>query len=262
MKQRIGFDPDGNLISRGKRVFRKNFIYIFYLNNKCKRIVKNDLMSFKDRHSFAIKWLKKYHKDFKVKIDVTGLENITDDIKGCIFVCNHQGRDDCPIVLHALEKIPTSFLINSKVSNGFLIKHICDMLNSKRIDFDDLKSQIKVYNEMVDEIKAGYKYIIFPEAGYTDNKNTMSTFNTPCFVPAIKSKCPIIPICLYDSWRVFLDPSKDFVHVGCHILKPIYYDEYKDLKKNEIAALAQERIQIKLNELNEIYEVDYDKDSR
>ena len=38
-----------------------------------------------------------------------------------------------------------------------------------------------------------------------------------------------------------------------HYLKPIYYEEYKDLNKVELASLIKERIQEKIDERDEYY---------
>jgi 1-acyl-sn-glycerol-3-phosphate acyltransferase len=58
-----------------------------------------------------------------------------------------------------------------------------------------------------------------------------------------------VPFCLYDSWRVFEDPSKKTVHVGVHFLQPIRAEEYKGLNRKALSALTQSRIQEKLDEL-------------
>ena len=104
---------------------------------------------------------------------------------------------------------------------------------------------------MKNDILKGQRFIIFPEAGYKDNKNALQDFHTPAFSLAIKTKCPIIPFCLYDSWKAY---NKDYagyykLQFQCHILPPIYYDEYKDLNKRELAALVKSRIQNKLDEI-------------
>lgn len=132
----------------------------------------------------------------------------------------------------------------------FLMGPITDYLYAKRIKFNDLKDQIKVYNEMATELSNGRSFVIFPEAMYNDNKNSLNTFNTPCFMPVIKSKRPIVPFVLYDTWKT-ADPNiKGHLVVQCHFLEPITYDEYQGMNKRELSELLRNRIRNKLIELD------------
>ena len=65
----------------------------------------------------------------------------------------------------------------------------------------------------------------------------------------MKSKTPIIPIALIDSYKVF-----NSFHIGpittyVHYLEPIYYEEYKNMKTQEIASLVKQRIEEKIREV-------------
>ena len=77
----------------------------------------------------------------------------------------------------------------------------------------------------------------------------MCNFKAGSFKIALKSKAPIVPIALIDSYKVF-----NSFHIGpittyVHYLKPITYDEYRDMKTPEIAALVKERIEEKIREV-------------
>ena len=52
-----------------------------------------------------------------------------------------------------------------------------------------------------------------------------------------------MPVALIDSFRPFDTNTIRPVTVQVHFLEPIYYEEYKDMKTTEIAAIVQERIQ-------------------
>lgn len=237
--------------NRFKRTILTNIFSVIFLHFYTKRIAKKNIMPFADRYKFASKYINKYHKSMNLDIMTYGMQNIDPNIKGCLIIGNHQGRTDCISVMHVLKDFPTSFVVADNKSHRFLFSNVCDMLQAKRIKFDDLRSQARVYSEMKNDILKGQRFIIFPEAGYKDNKNTLQDFHTPAFSLAIKTKCPIIPFCLYDSWKAY---NKDYagyykLQFQCHILPPIYYDEYKDLNKRELAALVKSRIQNKLDEI-------------
>ena len=65
-----------------------------------------------------------------------------------------------------------------------------------------------------------------------------------------KVKCPVVPVCLYDTYKVYNVNSLKKVKCSVHYLDPIYYDEYKELGLKQISELVKERIRIKIEELD------------
>ena len=64
----------------------------------------------------------------------------------------------------------------------------------------------------------------------------------------MRAKAPIVPVALVDSWKVFDLWSLRRVVTKVFYLKPIYYEDYKDMKTTEIASLVSSMIQEKINE--------------
>ena len=62
--------------------------------------------------------------------------------------------------------------------------------------------------------------------------NEMLEFKGGSFKAATKAKCPIVPVALIDSFKPFDTNSIAPVTVLVHFLKPLYYDDYKDMKTN------------------------------
>ena len=60
---------------------------------------------------------------------------------------------------------------------------------------------------------------------------------------ATKAKCPIIPVALVDCFKPFDSDSIKPVEVQVRYLKPLYYEEYKDMKTPELAQLVHDRIE-------------------
>lgn len=242
------------LSKRIKFVIVRNLFWILRQKHKLDKIEKENKLDFNERYAYAQTLLDRYHRTARIKVVSTGLELIPQDLGGCIFYGNHQGAEDCPAIFHVLKDCPTSYLIDKKQEKSVYMRYILNLLKAKKLDMEDLRSQLRTYQEMTDEIKEGRRFIIFPEAGYVDNRNSLIEFHTPCFMPAIKSHCPIIPFCLYDTWKAWEDKTLKPITVQCHILKPIYYEEYQGMQKQELAKLVKERIQEKLDELNKLNE--------
>ena len=58
----------------------------------------------------------------------------------------------------------------------------------------------------------------------------------------MRAKAPIVPVALVDSWKVFdLWPLRK-VNTQVYYLKPIPYEEYRDMKSVEVAKLVYDRI--------------------
>ena len=68
-------------------------------------------------------------------------------------------------------------------------------------------------------------------------------FKGGTFKIATKAKAPIVPVALIDCYKVFDNNTIKKTTAQIHYLKPIYYEEYKDLHTNDIAKLVHDRIE-------------------
>lgn len=241
-----------NYNKRLKRAVFKNLLYILRMKIKLEKITKKDIMSLDERYKIAIKAIDRFFRYTNTTVVPYGLENVPADIKGGVFMSNHQGSADCITIFKSLENLVCAPLMAGDKEKDFYMGTIINFMKGEFIDLTNLRSQSKTYQRMADNIETGVRYIIFPEAGFADNKNDLQEFHSPCFQPAIKTRCPIIPVCLYDTYRVFKDPSLEHLFVECHFLEPIYYEKYQDLSRKELAQLVQERIQKKMDEIKAI----------
>ena len=193
--------------------------------------------------------IKRMIRPGRITTEGYGMENLPEE-GGYIMYPNHQGKYDALGIMLTHDK-PCSVVMDIEKSNMILVKQFINLVRGKRMDRTDAKQSIKIIREMADEAKNGRKFIIFPEGGYCHNGNCMTEFKPGAFKSAVWSKTPIVPVALIDSYRVFeertLKPIKTFV---CY-LKPLYYNDYKDMSTIEIARTVQERIQYVLNRFKE-----------
>lgn len=165
---------------------------------------------------------------------------------GYIMCPNHQGKYDALGIMYTHDK-PCSVVMDIEKSNSILVRQFINLVRGKRIDRKDARQSIKIIREMADEAKAGRKFIIFPEGGYSHNGNKTTSFKAGAFKSAVWAKVPIVPVVLIDSYKVFelhtLKPIKTFVYY----LKPLYYNDYKNMTTVEIARFVQDKIQNVLN---------------
>lgn len=202
-----------------------------------------------DKYRLAQHIMDHMRRRGRTKTEVFGLDNLPNDT-GYIIYPNHQGKYDAlGIMLYHDE--PMGVLMEKKQSEKIVAKQVIDLVEGKRLDFDDPRQQLRVLNEIGQEVAAGRKYLIFPEGKWSDNKNKLQKFNSGCFRCSIASKTPIVPCVLVDSYKALNGNSLKKCTTQIHYLTPIPYEEYKDLKKTEISELVKSRIQTKLDEILE-----------
>ena len=202
-----------------------------------------------DKYRLAQHIMDHMRRRGRTKTEVFGLDNLPEDT-GYIIYPNHQGKYDAlGIMLYHDE--PMGVLMEKKQSEKIVAKQVIDLVEGKRLDFDEPRQQLSVLNEIGHEVAAGRKYLIFPEGKWGDNKNKLQKFNSGCFRCSIASKTPIVPCVLVDSYKALNGNSLKKCTTQIHYLTPIPYEEYKDLKKTEISELVKSRIQTKLDEILE-----------
>lgn len=180
-------------------------------------------------------------KGGNIFIDIHGQENLPKE-NGFMMFPNHQGLFD---VLAIMEACPTPFsvVMKKEVQNIPFLKQVFALMKAYAIDREDVRQSMKVIQQVAKEVETGRNYLIFPEGTRTKNPNTVHEFKGGSFKSATKAKCPIVPIALIDSYKSFDTKSVKKVKVQVHILKPMLYEEYKDMKTVEIAAEVKRRIE-------------------
>ena len=101
---------------------------------------------------------------------------------------------------------------------------------------------MKVIGQMAEEVKKGRNFLIFPEGTRSRMGNKTQEFKGGTFKSAVKAKCPIVPCALIDSFIPFDENSIRTVTVKIYYLKPLLYEEYKNMKTTEIADEVKRRI--------------------
>ncbi len=184
----------------------------------------------------------------KVTVNAYGLENIN-NLDNYIMLANHQGKADTLAVINTHEK-PCSVVIDKTVCTNPFLNSCLNCMHAKKLDKTNPRQGLMIFNQIKQEvIRDKRTFLIFPEGQHTGNMNNLQEFNTGCLGFIYDTMVPIVPICLYNTYQVY--EVKDTKPVSCeiHYLKPIYFDEYKNLRKKELASLVKERIQAKLDEI-------------
>ncbi|MBO7339608.1 MAG: 1-acyl-sn-glycerol-3-phosphate acyltransferase [Lachnospiraceae bacterium] len=175
-----------------------------------------------------------------IKLEVHGLENIPEK-DGFIFYPNHQGLFDS-LTFYASCPKPFACVIKKEAKNIILLKQVNEATGTLAMDREDVRQSMRVIQQISEEVKEGRNYLIFAEGHRSREGNKVQEFKAGSFKAAQKAQCPIVPCALINCFIPFDVQSIRRVTVKLIYLKPMYYEEYKDMKTVEIAAEVKRRI--------------------
>lgn len=195
------------------------------------------LLKYIDRHA---------NQGGRITIDAHGVENIPQE-DGFIFYPNHQGLYDVLAILEACPR-PFSVVMKKEVANIPFLKQVFACMKAIALDREDVRQAMKVILQVSEEVKKGRNYLIFAEGTRSRKGNQLLDFKGGSFKSAIKAQCPIVPVAIIDSYKSFDTNSIQKLTVQVHFLKPLMYEEYKEMKSTEIAKCVKARIEETIKE--------------
>ena len=220
-----------------------------YLIPKMRREADNpEKYSMEERYELARYVIRLLKVSGAIWTKAYGTENLPEE-GGYMMYPNHQGKYDALGIIYT-HRQPCSLVMDKAKSNTILVREFVDLVQGKRLDKKNVRQALTIINEVSDEVIQGKRYILFPEGGYDfNNRNRVCDFKAGSFKIALKTKAPIVPVALIDSYKVFNSFYLGPVRTQVHYLKPILYEEYGGMKTQEIASLVRDRIQEKIDEV-------------
>lgn len=219
----------------------KNIIYVPGMLIRLLRCAANvDKYTDEERNQLLREIVGRANSGGNVTIEATGVENIPNE-SGFIMYPNHQGMYDMLALIDVCPK-PLSVVSKKEVAKIPLLRSVFKVDKAIFIDREDVKQSLQVIIQVAKEVSAGRNFVIFPEGTRSKKGNIVGDFKGGSFKAATKAKCPIVPVALIDSFKPFDTNSLEKVTVQVHVLKPLLYEEYKDMKTVEIAEEVKRRI--------------------
>lgn len=199
------------------------------------------------RYAYLHKLVPIVNRRGRVTIKCYGIENLPAE-NGYIMFPNHQGLFDALAIIETHER-PFVTVMKKEVRNVILLKQVIQLLQAEVIDREDIRQSMQVIMNMTRRVKTGENFVIFAEGTRSRKGNTLLEFKGGSFKSAINARCPIVPVALVDSFHPFDISSIKKTTVQIHYLKPLYYEDYQNMKSTEIAELVAATIQDKINEV-------------
>ncbi|MCR5715575.1 MAG: 1-acyl-sn-glycerol-3-phosphate acyltransferase [Lachnospiraceae bacterium] len=221
--------------------------FIIYYLLKTKYVERRGSYNEEERYRIARHMIALMKWNGMIRTVVYGTENLPAD-GGYVMYANHQGKYDSLGIISVHQK-PCTILIDEKRSQLILVNSFISLLKGSRLDKTDMRSQVTTINQVASEVSSGRRYIVFPEGGYENNGNHIQDFLPGAFKCAIRSKSPIVPVVLVDSYKVFGRNVLGFITTQVHFLPPLMYEDYAKLSSREISDRVHDLIDQRLHEL-------------
>ena len=206
----------------------------------CKYAKHTNEYTYEEKYKHIRYIIKHVCKTGNIDLKVTGVENIPED-DGFLMCGNHQGIFDIVAIVDSFER-PIAGVIKKELGEVPFIKQIIQCTHSYAMDRDDVRQSMTVIQNVAKDLLNKRNIVIFPEGTRSKKGNEMGEFHAGTFKCVMKAKAPIVPLAFIDSFKVLDQDGCGPLKVQLHYLKPIFYEEYKDLKTSEIAELVKVRI--------------------
>lgn len=180
------------------------------------------------------------------KVKVIGLENIPEG--AVLFAGNHRSYADIPIIYTTTPKL-TGFIAKKQIKKVPGLNWWMSNMKCLFLDRDDIKQSLKIILRAIDYVKDGYSMCVMPEGTRGHEKEPLP-FKEGSFKIAEKSGCPIVPVAITHSDRIYelhqpwVKKTKLSVHYG----EPIYMSELDKDQKKIVGQLVRQRIMDMLDE--------------
>lgn len=231
-------------------IILKNFFRLLRILPAMRRLADAEPFDEKRAYDYLRKVVRIMNRTGRIRTVISGEQHLPKE-GGYILYSNHQGKYDGYAIVSGHE-LPCSVVMDRKRSFFPFIKEVIDLVKGKRMELDDVRQSLKIINEVADAVAEGRRFLIFPEGGYDKKKkNTLWEFKPGCFKASLKSRTPIVPVVIIDTYRALDISYLGLVNTQVHFLEPIPYEEFKEMKTGKIAQMVHDRIQKKLNEIME-----------
>ncbi|HDK7138768.1 TPA: 1-acyl-sn-glycerol-3-phosphate acyltransferase [Clostridium botulinum] len=234
----------------------KSFIFYlgfgFYMLLSLLRIIKLKYLKRKgnkeeiDRYinKSVVGWANFIVNGIGIKINKKGLENVPDG--PCLFVGNHQGLLDVPVVVSSLDKY-VGFVAKKEMLKLKILTYWMKEMKCVFMDRQNVRAAVKTINEGVENLKNGYSMLIFPEGTRSRGEN-LGEFKKGSMKLGIKAGVPIVPIAINGTYNVLEANGRKIkaADVDLIICPPIYPNELSKEEQNNLSQTIKDIIQKEL----------------
>ncbi|KGO13936.1 lysophospholipid acyltransferase family protein [Clostridium botulinum] len=179
-----------------------------------------------------------------IKINKKGLENVPDG--PCLFVGNHQGLLDVPVIVSSLDRY-VGFVAKKEMLKLKILTYWMKEMKCVFMDRQNVRAAVKTINEGVENLKNGYSMLIFPEGTRSRGEN-LGEFKKGSMKLGIKAGVPIVPIAIDGTYKIREANGGKIkaADVDLIVCSPIYPKELSKEEQNNLSETIKDIIQKEL----------------
>jgi 1-acyl-sn-glycerol-3-phosphate acyltransferase len=197
-------------------------------------------------HNAAKHWAKYCIKSARAEIEVIGKENLPQG--ACLFVGNHQGYLDIPVVLSEFDR-PIGFVAKKELLKAPILSMWMKEIHCVFMDRENVREAMKSINEAADFLRQGYSMVIFPEGTRSKGKK-LREFKKGSLKLGIKAEVPIVPITISGTYKVFEEKNRiRTAKVKVIVDKPIDVKTLSKEQQNNLTEIIKAQIEKNLEEI-------------
>lgn len=182
-----------------------------------------------------------------IRINKRGLENVSEG--PCLFVGNHQGLLDVPVIVSSLDRY-VGFVAKKEMLKLKILTYWMKEMKCVFMDRQNVRAAVKTINEGVENLKNGYSMLIFPEGTRSRGEN-LGEFKKGSMKLGIKAGVPIVPIAINGTYKVREANNGKIkaADVDLIVCPPIYPKELSKEEQNNLSETIKEVIQKELEKV-------------
>lgn len=221
-------------------IFEYPRLFYYYL--------RRNKISYEKRVKYIKKVSARLTKLAGVEYHLEGLENIPQN-ETIVFTPNHQSALD--ILILGVIPQPTAPIAKIEVLKLPFFNLLAVVGDTILLDRKDLRSSYQTVIDIKNRLDSKRNIIVFLEGTRSRNPDhTLLEFKPGGLKPIYQSQATIVPVAIHGYFRVLTKTKKSYKSkVYISFMKPMTYQEYKDINNIELATSLQNQINTKVQEL-------------
>lgn len=192
-----------------------------------------------DVAKFACWWLG-------VRPKMHGLEKIPKNTPIVIYA-NHQSYLDMFIFYTVLKEFPHATMYKKVIETYPLASGMAKALGGLSIEREDDRQALKVILKIINEVKKGVNFLIFPEG--TRSKGTrLHPYKAGSFKVAQKAEVPAVILAIDGAYRLKMSIPFLPTRIYLNVVDVMVPEEWKDKNTQEMASYAQMMVEQDIQE--------------